>query len=320
MPRFGPAEPAAVERGLAAAGLGHLGLRAARSSPYRTSFPIEELEVDGTPSSVAAKRLGWEDLEPAVQVAKPRFLHDPRREPFVYQRLLPLGPGGPPAFLGAGIEDDRPWLFIEWVEGRRLAEVGEREIWTEAARWLGGFHRTFIRQPVPDGGPLLVHDARFHRGFLARAREFTSVGPAGEEHLLGLARIADHHAEAVAALEAMPCTVLHGEFYASNVLIDTAPDPVRVAPIDWELAGPGPAALDLAALVSGWGPDEREGLRMAHAERAGESAVSDSELRLARLLVAVQWLGWAPREWQPPADQRRDWLAEAISIVEELEG
>jgi aminoglycoside phosphotransferase (APT) family kinase protein len=115
----------------------------------------------------------------------------------------------------------------------------------------------------------------------------------------------------------MPATLLHGEFYASNVLIADAEGRARVAPLDWELAGPGPGALDLAALVSGWSSADREAMRLAY-ERALGAPLPAHDLELARLQVAIQWLGWAPPEWEPPADQRHDWAAEAIEIAEDL--
>ncbi|MBS1880851.1 MAG: hypothetical protein JST31_15175, partial [Actinobacteria bacterium] len=110
-----------------------------RPSEYRTSFPIAELELEvpgeGRLKAVC-KRLDWDQLDPVARLAKPRFLHDPRREPYAYERLLPLGPAGPPRFLGAP-EEGGARLLVEWIDGRDLVEVGERELWEEAAAWLG---------------------------------------------------------------------------------------------------------------------------------------------------------------------------------------
>ena len=43
------------------------------------------------------------------------------------------------------------------------------------------------------------------------------------------------------------------------------------------------------------------------------------DLDLARLQVAIQWLGWAPPEWEPPEGQRHDWLGEAVALAEGME-
>lgn len=293
-----------------------------RRSPYRTSFPIEELELElpgvGR-SKTICKSLDWEELDATARLAKPRFLHDPRREPCVYERLLPRGPAGPPRFRCTALEAGRRLLFLEWVDGRNLFQVGERQLWEEAAGWLGRFHAAFTDPPADLLGacPLLERDAGFHRRWLARAREFGAV-PAGADGS-ALASLAAKHELVVGALLAMPQTLLHGEFYASNVLVDGGGGrPARVAPVDWELAGPGPGALDLAALVCGWPAADREAMRRAYERGLGAELLA-TDLDLARLQTAIQWLGWAPPQWQPPPDQRRDWAAEAIEIAEGLE-
>jgi thiamine kinase-like enzyme len=316
---------AGLEQALAGVGLELAGEIERRPSPYRTSFPIEELrfELAGRgPVRVGFKQLGWDRLDPAAQLAKPRFLHDPEREPAVYRALLPQAPAGPPEFFGSALDGDRGWLFVEWVEGRELFQVGERKLWEEAARWLARFHVALVpeRERLRREARLLDHDAAFHRRWIERAREF-AADPKQVEWL------APRHEQVVEALLAQPRTVLHGEFYASNVLVasDFDPTPVgrrseaRIAPVDWELAATGTGLSDLAALVSGWPDEERAAIAAAYAAEPGVPAFDPRDLDLARLAVAVQWLGWAPPEWEPPQGQRHDWLGEALALAEELE-
>jgi aminoglycoside phosphotransferase (APT) family kinase protein len=220
-----------------------------RESPYRTSFPIEELEVEISGhgrAGIVCKRLDREGLDATARLAKPLFLHAPEREIEVYERLLPRGPAGPPRFLGAELDAGRTLLFIERIEGRPLVEVGERELWEEAAGWLGRFHAAFADLPGgPPSGPLLIeHDADFNRFWLVRARSFAAPGPGPRS---ALAWLDARHEQVVEALSKMDRTLLHGEFYASNVLAAEGDGSTRIAAVDWELAGPGPAALDLAA-------------------------------------------------------------------------
>jgi len=316
---------AGLEQALAGVGLELTGEIERRPSPYRTSFPIEELRFQPAgrePVRVGFKQLGWDRLEPAAQVAKPRFLHDPEREPEVYRALLPQASAGPPEFFGAVLEADRHWLFVEWVEGRELFQVGERELWEEAARWLARFH-VALAPEVERGrreAHLLDHDAAFYRRWVERAREF-AADPKPIEWL------AARHEQVVEALLAEPRTVLHGEFYASNVLVasdfDHTPlgqkSDARVAPVDWELAAVGAGLTDLAALVSGWPEEDRAAIAAAYAGVPGAPAFSARDLDHARLQVAIQWLGWAPPEWEPPEGQQHDWLGEAIALAEELE-
>jgi aminoglycoside phosphotransferase (APT) family kinase protein len=326
---------AGLERALAELGLELVGAVERRPSDYRTSFPIEELRVElggRGPVTLGFKRLEWEALDPAARVAKPRFLHDPAREPGTYRSLLSRGPAGPPEYFGSVFEDDRRWLFVEWVEGRELFQVGERELWEEAARWLGRFHTAMA--PELDRrrreGRLIDHDAAFHRRWMERAKDFAAERADGPRRQVEW--LAERHEPVVEALQALPRTMIHGEFYASNVLVaqagrasDSVPSPLgeksdtRVAPIDWELAAVGPGLTDLAALVSGWDEPAREQLAAAYAAEPGVPAFSRRDLDFARLQVAIQWLGWAPPEWEPPEGQRHDWLAEAVELAEGLE-
>jgi hypothetical protein len=313
---------------------------ARRRSPHRSTFPLEELQVElaeAGESRIAFKRLRWERAD--RRFARPSFLFDPLREPEVYRSVLPRAPAGPPRFIACVQADEREaWLFLEWVEGRELCQVGELSAWKEAARWLGKLHAALAgeRERHAARARLLEHDAAYYRGWLERALGFaTEAGPAGAVGPAGagggaaeagrageaarfLEGLGERYGEVVQALLALPRTVIHGDFHASNVLVGGEPGALRVAPVDWELAAHGPGLIDLAALVSGgWSDEERAEMARAYAGAAGLAGVSPQELDLARLHLAVQWLGWA-RDWQPPPEQRRDWLAEAQEIAARL--
>jgi aminoglycoside phosphotransferase (APT) family kinase protein len=320
-----------LELALGSVDLSLTGAIERRPYAYRTSFPLEELRVEVVgegPVTLLFKQLDWEALEPEAQVAKPRFLHDPEREPAVYAKLLRQAPPGPARSFGALTEPGRHWLFVERVEGRELFQIGEREVWEEAARWLARFHLAMA--PALDRHrsevPLVEHDAAFYRGWIERAERFAAERADGSA--TAVARLREGHDEVVESLLAQPRTVLHGEFYPANVLVGTETDfdrtlvgpksDARVAPVDWELAAVGPGPTDLAALVSGWPADGRAAIVAAYAGEPGVLPFSTRDLDLARLQVAIQWLGWAPPEWEPPEEQRHDWLSEALELAEEL--
>jgi thiamine kinase-like enzyme len=115
-------------------------------------------------------------------------------------------------------------------------------------------------------------------------------------------------------LARLPTTLVHGELYASNVML--ADD--RVCVVDWELAGVGPGVLDLAALTLGLADNEAAALvetyRLARDEPLAATTLG-FELDCARLHVAIQWLGWSP-DWTPPPEHARDWRAELPRLVE----
>lgn len=294
-----------------------------RQSQYRTSFPLEELEVeldDGACLRLAFKRLDWGGLGEEARLAKPRFLHDPRREPAVYASLLEPAGLGAPRYHGAIVEPERErcWLFVEWVDGRELYQVGEHELWKAAARWLGRLHAKFDvdLERCTAAGHLVDHDATFYRRWMARARDFARSPSRSADYVAAVERLGEGHESVVEALLAMPRTVIHGEFYASNVLVSTDAAAPRIAPVDWELAAVGPGATDLAALVSGnWSELDRAAIVSAYGN-AGQ--VSPEDVDLARLHLAIQWLGWAPAEWEPPVGQRHDWLGEALALADGL--
>jgi aminoglycoside phosphotransferase (APT) family kinase protein len=319
-----------LERALAEIGRPAPSRVVRRPSEYRTSFPLEQLDVtlvDGEELRLAFKQLDWSQLDDEARLAKPDFLHDPAREPAVYASLLGRADVGAPAYCGALLEPEvgRHWLFVEWVEGRELYQVGELQLWGEAARWLARLHVAFgdqsdrpgSRLPLPDCLPLLDYNEAYYRRWLERACRFLAGDGERERSLEWLA---ERYDAVVAGLLSLPRTLLHGEFYASNVLVDGGSGICRVAAVDWELAARGPGLIDLAALVSGdWGEPDRDRIVAAYRSVVGADAFTSRQLDLARLHLAVQWLGWAPPRWVPPEGQRHDWLGEALELAERLE-
>ncbi len=310
---------------LPALGLGQPSKIVRRPSPYRTSFPLEKLYLtleDATELRLAFKQLGWGTLDKEARLAKPQFLHDARREPAVYASVLAPALGAP-RYYGSFAEPakDRHWLFVEWVDGRELYQVGELELWKAAARWLASAHLAL----APDldrhveVGHLLEYDERYYWRWVERAREFAAA-PGRPAALAGsLEWLASRYGAVVESLLELPKTMIHGEFYASNVLVEGEVPAPRVAPVDWELAASGPGLVDLAALVSGgWGDGDREAIVDAYRGVPGVPRFSARQLDFARLHLAVQWLGWAPVGWQPPEGQRQDWLGEAMELAEGL--
>ena len=116
--------------------------------------------------------------------------------------------------------------------------------------------------------------------------------------------------------------MIHGELYASNVLVDRAADGLRVCPVDWELAGIGPGLVDLAALTTGWDEHERWQIALAYYVEAGGRGPDFQRflelLDCSALHLAMRWLGWSA-EWTPPAEHRRDWLDEALRATARIQ-
>lgn len=300
-----------------------------RPIPYRSTFPLEELAIrtgDGARKSVVFKNLSRQGpADPAWEVKAP-FLHDPLREIEVYRDVLTPGRWTTPECVAVEIDPDldRYWLFLEKVEGELLWQIGDLEPWRAAARWLADLHARFADRTEALPGRLLVHDREYHRRWLDRASCFVRWPEGSNGNRPSFSWLAERCHAAVDWLVGQPVTFLHGEFYPSNILIESAGAVPCVRPVDWEMAAVGPGLLDLAALSSGaWGEKEREALASAYREALpGELRPSTVELRAGldrcRLLLAVQWLGWSA-DWMPPEEHAHDWLATALELAESVD-
>jgi hypothetical protein len=298
--------------------------------PYRyaTSAPLEEVRVsieDGTVMQLILKDLSRERLLKDARTTKPGFLHQPGREVETYRRILsPAGLGARCLAAVAVPDPPRHWLLLEKVPGVELWQLGELSLWEDVARWLGGFHGSFagrideLRRANPY---LLEHSASWYGSWCDRAR--TALATSTDPRAPDLRRALDRCDEVIAPLAARPRTFVHGEFYPSNILVVREDEPLRVCPIDWEMAAIGPGLIDLAALVGGWDPAESNRLVAAYLgglPRGGATSASeelDADLARCRLALALQWLGWST-DWRPPPEHAHDWIGEALTLMEEL--
>jgi Ser/Thr protein kinase RdoA (MazF antagonist) len=297
---------------------------------FTSSFALEELQLqldDGTGLDLMFKDLGSSGLSERAREAKPDFLSDPQREIEAYRSILARADLGTATFYGADVDpaQDRYWLFIENVRGIALWQIGELEIWEAVARWAAELHNRFAGQDVPGVEHLVRYDADLYRLWLRRALDFADRWEARQH---GKARktiewLAERYETVVERLASLPVTFIHGELYASNVLVDQRNRGTRVCPIDWELAAIGPGLIDLAALTMGWATQQRTALATAYLDahaRSERLPAGEAFLELldcARLHLAVQWLGWAP-DWRPPRSHRRNWVDDALTIATEL--
>jgi hypothetical protein len=291
-----------------------------RPSAKRSSFALEYLDIgldNGTSLKLIFKDLSAPGCLENGRAAKPPFLYDPRREIDMYRTVLRKVRLGTATCYGTIVDATagRFWLFLENVPGVELFRIGEWETWREVARWLAGFHAHFAR---PTGGlnvNLARYDADYYRMWMQRARVF-------RPEVRYLARA---HDRAIERLLALPVTIIHGDFYASNVLVEQAAGGRRVCPVDWEMAALAPGLLDLAALTAGqWTTEEKETLALTYRASIPGTAQEKPDafleaLDYCMLHQAVQWLGWLA-DWSPPAEQAQDWLGEAFHLAEKLGG
>lgn len=304
------------------------------SSIYSTSFAIEELMVhleDGTSLRLLFKDLSRQAMLESARRVKPTFLYDPLREIETYRSILGPGRFDTAICYGAIVEPrtERYGLFLEKVPGLELYQVGDLATWQRVAGWLALMHSRFARrsEALTRVAPLLRYNAGFYRLWANRAR--ASLDPArlrlSRDARRGMEQLFEDYDRVIGQLVALPVTFLHGEFYASNVLVQEAGEDLRVCPVDWEMAAVGPGFIDLAALTAGgWTADERKALALAYhsalVPRENWPPAPDAflaALDYCRLHLAVQWLGWSTG-WSPPPEQAQDWLGEALALGEKL--
>lgn len=303
-----------------------------RPSAYRTSYTLEEIDIvldDGSTLELFLKDVSPQALTAQVRRIKPALLADPRREIETYLRILMPGGLSTPRCYGASVDPraGRYWLLLERVPGVELYQVGDRLIWESAARWLARFHARFAtaeaRAAACAQAPLLRYDHDFYRQWPRRAQAFAKAWPADVQQRI--AWLTERYEPVVERLVSLPPTVIHGEFYASNVLVQQTTGRLRICPVDWEMAAVGPGLIDLAALVAGaWPDDDRlRFVRAYHAARVvldGKRPTFDEllvDLMFCRLHLAMQWLGWAA-DWTPPREHAHDWLSDATTLAEAL--
>jgi Ser/Thr protein kinase RdoA (MazF antagonist) len=310
-----------------------------RPFAYATSHRLEEIELRGARGAsqyLVAKHLGRHAMTEAARIAKPAAMHCAGREVAVYRHVLAGADIGTPKLVGGWADGDDAAdgavdgdgdgvLVLEWVDGTPLAEIGDFTVWQAVARWLARMHATFAAVPritASDRGPLSSL-LRYDRELLATAGR-RGLERASEQRLGApemLVALAARHEYALRALESASPTLVHGDFYPANIIV--AGD--RIAVVDWELTGTGPAVLDLAALGAGaWSAAERFELIRAYHEEALTLRVTETltalvrRVELASLHLALRWIGSAP-EWDTPEEHRRDWFADAVATLTRLD-
>lgn len=297
---------------------------------YSTSYLLEQLDVqlhDGARLQLLFKDLSRAAMLDGAHTHKPAFLYEPLREVETYRSILFGEALGTATCYGVFDRGGEYGLFLEKAPGRELYDVGDITVWSEVARWLADMHDRFtgrVEELRRTHGRLLQYDAAFYRRWLDRAQASVGSTARAEGRGPALDQVVAALQAALERLATTPTTFLHGELYASNILVAEEATRRRVCAVDWEMAGLGPGLLDVAALSSGWDDANRRAIAAAYwaalQHNPGWPPEEDEFMTLldsASLCVAVQWLGWSPG-WSPPPEHDRDWLGEAVLLAERL--
>ena len=186
--------------------------------------------------------------------------------------------------------DGGAWLIVEFLSAAaRLNKTSDPYHWlVEAARWIGDFQRCCRSLPHDGVAFLTRYTPGYFSGWADRTFTFTQGWHESLPWLPGLCQAYSARGGMLAASEP---TIIHGEYYPKNILIDH--DTVR--PVDWESAAVAPGEIDLASLTEGnWPKDVVDACIDAYvAARWPQGAPIDfaSNLAAARLYLHLRWLG-----------------------------
>ena len=276
---------------------------------------------DGSAVALVAKAVNWEAMCADALLARPRWLWNEHRERLVYESLLRTSSLAAARYFGSYVnESGVRYLLLERIAGVPLWQAGDIDTWQEAARWLARMHARIPADAAARSAAaphLIRYDRAFYNAWIERALAFQDGSSAAVHQLSAPYR------KVVDLLLRESHAFLHGEFYSSNVLVEPAPRPGIVRPVDWEMAALGPASIDLACLVAGrWTDEQRADMADAyHHELAALGGTVPARDRYLRTLdyslihLSVRNLGWSAT-WTPPLDRAYDWLGEALRLCE----
>ena len=212
----------------------------------------------------------------------------------VYREVLrPLSTVATATCYGAYRDEheDAWWLVLEYLEGgSRTNKSPDPEAIIHAARWSGKFHAAsgeLLRRARPSF--LRNYDADYYLGWSRRTdRTFSEY----RTRFPWLSGLCEGFVSLVPRLLRAPLTIIHGEYYPSNVIYLGGTS----RPIDWQSAAIAAGEIDLASLTQMW-PNKIASSCEEEYKKARWPGVSrpdydfEQTLDVARVYMLLRWLG-----------------------------
>jgi Phosphotransferase enzyme family len=223
--------------------------------PSATVERIEPVKIRRNLHANVYRLVGAQPAGCAV-IAKRGLLSRAHAERTIYENLLPQAPVRTLRYYGCVEESDHPycWLFLEDAAGEEYsaALAAHRRL---AGHWLGAMHGALeipaAVNVLPDRGP--DHYLQCLRGASDCLREQLTGASGSPEHIALLAELAkqcdtvERGWERVEELcSGVPRTLVHADFSYKNVRVRPGPGEALLLVYDWESAGRGVPAVDLA--------------------------------------------------------------------------
>jgi hypothetical protein len=229
------------------------------------------------------------------------------RERQIYETVLANLPVNTPRCYGLVPDEDQRvrWLFLEDAGDVRYS-LDREEHRILAGRWLGVMNVSGDSLPaatcLPDRGP------GFYRELLVSCREevretiesasFSDGDAAALRAAVSHCRVLEGEWHLVERLcDRFPRTLVHGDFAAQNARIRTGQAGLTLLVLDWEGAGWGTPATDLAQSIGkALSPDIRTYFSIVSPSWPGVTLADVERLalfgRMFRLICALEWAHW----------------------------
>jgi hypothetical protein len=174
----------------------------------------------------------------------------------VHEQILPRLPLSSLACYGSVEGDEACWLFLEDARGERYSSELQAHVYV-AARWLAILHMTAYSKSGEVGLPRREIDHYLSHVRSARSRILGNLGnPALETAdietlqliLVHLDRLEAAWPQLTVGHPELPTALVHGDFVDKNIRLQ---DGSRLLVFDWENAGWGFPAADIAQLAEG---------------------------------------------------------------------
>ena len=212
-------------------------------------------------------------------------------EAAVYRHVLRTSQATTPTFYGAysDVNTGHTCLVLAYLNNSARLQFTWKPpaAMALAARWIGRFHNDTEEYLSRASTRFLIrYDTQYYLGW---ARCTSLVAGHLCQRYPWLTTLCERFEDVLALLLASPPTVIHGEYYPSNVLFRGG----TVYPVDWESAAVAAGEIDLAALTENWDSDIVRQCELEYQRvRWPNGPPADFERRLcsARLYLQFRWL------------------------------
>ncbi len=186
------------------------------------------------------------------------------------------------------------WLVLAYLgDAYRLnysPDANKAIVWS--ATWLGQFHAAAQDGLTSGSIPRLnAHTANYYLSWARRTLEYAEPF---KKQYPWLTEICAAYQAVIPLLVSSPHTIIHGEYYPMNILVDGT----RINPVDWQTAAIARGEIDLASLIDGWKDEElvQEAIDEYCLARWQGGAQPEFEQTLTVALIHWQfrWLGVKP--------------------------